>query len=44
MVMAGGLSPGRATSATGYAPGELTDSIKNKIEPSGEKFKGRIRR
>ncbi|EDP76261.1 hypothetical protein HG1285_18864 [Hydrogenivirga sp. 128-5-R1-1] len=37
------LSPGRVTSATGYAPGELTDSIKNKIEPSEGRIKRRIR-
>ena len=41
LIMAGGLSPGRATSATGYAPGELTDSIKNKIAPPDEEIKFR---
>ena len=34
-----GLSPGRTTAATGYAPGELTDSIKNKIAPSEDRCK-----
>ncbi len=38
--MAGGLSPGRTTSATGYAPGELTDSIENKIVLSEDRIKG----
>ena len=40
LLMARDLSPGRVTPATGYAPGELTDSIKNKINPldGGVKF------